>query len=147
MGDSQMSQNPKPTQEDLKQVQKKIILSRKEYEAIKNAQDRIETKEYFEELKTKPFVLPKKLKPIQKETAIVHIANSFLSMGMNISNPKDLSIKDTDSPHTVTLKKILQDISKKSQIFKKDINKNVAMAQTIFKNLETKGEVSPLRKK
>ncbi len=78
----------------------------------------------------------KKLSPIQIETCIIHIANSFLSQGMNIKSYEDTIIKDDDSQNTITLKKILIDIAKKSRLFSKKINKNVDITVGIFENLE-----------
>ncbi len=79
-----------------------------------------------------------KLKPIQIEIAIIHIANSFLSMGMDIKSHEDVIINKTDSKHTIVLKNILQDIAKKSRLFQRDINRNVQLASDIFHALEKK---------
>ena len=80
----------------------------------------------------------KKLTPIQIETSIIHISNSFLSLGMSIETYQDTLIKDTDSDYTKVLKKILQDLSKKSLLFKKKVDSNIALACDIFEDLETK---------
>jgi len=77
-----------------------------------------------------------KNKTLDKEIAILHMANNFLAQGMGLEDYADTFIKDTDSEDTKKLKKVLQDLSKKSRLFDKHITKNIDRAISIFHKLE-----------
>ena len=74
-------------------------------------------------------------KTLQKELMLLIIANGFLSQAMMIDDYKDTMIKDNDSIQTINLKRILQDIAKKSRIFRSRLTEITEKANTLFDEL------------
>lgn len=72
---------------------------------------------------------------ISKEVQIIHIASGMLSQAMQINCYEDTLDKENDSKQTKVLKAILRDISKKSKLFSRNVEKNIKTAKTIFDSI------------